>query len=199
MSGEGDDFVEIAARAVEMRPTTSKSWLHLLCRARSSVRKIAEMRPHKFGSGELFSFERTLCPGFHQITIQIKHYEFTITVKAQSNPIQDYHSSDETESCFWLVFRKHYEWLLPSICCNCSEFCPTTTLPVRESIHNQQEIQDFPGGTTTLEGGCRPVIWQIFPKNCMKMKKFWAGGGRASLAPPRSSTDNTVASCLENV
>ena len=50
---------------------------------------------------------------------------------------------------------------------------------------NQWRIQDFPEeGALTPKGGRQPVIWPIFPENCMRMKKFWAGGGRASLAPP---------------
>ena len=55
----------------------------------------------------------------------------------------------------------------------------------------------FPrGGGANPEGGRQPIIWPIFPENCMKMKKFWArGGGRASLAPPlRSATGNPVSS-----
>ena len=45
-------------------------------------------------------------------------------------------------------------------------------------------------GRQAKRGGRQSIIWQIFPKNCMKMKKFWARGGRgASLAPPlRSAT-----------
>ena len=47
------------------------------------------------------------------------------------------------------------------------------------------------GGANPKGGGRQPIIWPIFPKNCMKMKKFWARGGGASLAPPlRSSTAN---------
>ena len=44
----------------------------------------------------------------------------------------------------------------------------------------------FPrGGAPSLEGGGRqPIIWPIFPENCMEMKTFWVRGGRASLAPP---------------
>ena len=53
----------------------------------------------------------------------------------------------------------------------------------------QWRIQDFPeGGAPTSEGGGRqPIIWPIFPKNCMKMKKFWPRGGRPlrpTLDPP---------------
>ena len=49
----------------------------------------------------------------------------------------------------------------------------------------QWRIQDFP------QGGALPpkiaIIFQIFAKNCMKMKEFGPRGrgrGRASLAPP---------------
>ena len=52
---------------------------------------------------------------------------------------------------------------------------------------NQWRIQDFPeegGANPKGRGGRQPIIWPIFPKNCMKMKKFWARGGGASLAPP---------------
>ena len=52
------------------------------------------------------------------------------------------------------------------------------------SGHHQWRIQDFPEeGALIPEGGRQPIIWSIFPENCMKMKKFWAGG-RASLTPP---------------
>ena len=44
------------------------------------------------------------------------------------------------------------------------------------------------GGGANPKGGRQPIIWSIFPENCMKMKKFWARGGRASLAPPGSAT-----------
>ena len=47
----------------------------------------------------------------------------------------------------------------------------------------------FPrGGGANPRGGERqPIIWSIFPANCMKMKKFWAGGD-VPLAPLRSAT-----------
>ena len=42
----------------------------------------------------------------------------------------------------------------------------------------------FPrGGTLTPKGGRQPIIWPIFPENCMKMKKFGAGGARPSRPP----------------
>ena len=54
------------------------------------------------------------------------------------------------------------------------------------SIFNRQwRIQDFPEeGALTPKGGRQPIIWPIFAKNCMKMKKFWAGGARVPRAPP---------------
>ena len=53
----------------------------------------------------------------------------------------------------------------------------------------QWRIQDFPEeGAPTPDGGggCQPIIWPTVPKNCMKMKIFWAegGGGRVPLIPP---------------
>ena len=34
-------------------------------------------------------------------------------------------------------------------------------------------------------GGRQPIIWPIFPENCMKMKKIWPrGGGARPLRPP---------------
>ena len=43
----------------------------------------------------------------------------------------------------------------------------------------------FPrGGGANLKGGRQPIIWPIFPENCMKMKKFWAGGARVPRTPP---------------
>ena len=50
--------------------------------------------------------------------------------------------------------------------------------------HYQWRIQDFPrgGGAPTPKIA---IIFQIFAKNCMKMKEFGpGGGGGASLAPP---------------
>ena len=45
----------------------------------------------------------------------------------------------------------------------------------------------FPrGGVANPKGGgFQPIIWPIFPKNCMKMKTFWArdGGARVPHAP----------------
>ena len=36
----------------------------------------------------------------------------------------------------------------------------------------------FPrGGGANPKGGHQHIIWPIFAKNCMKMKKFWARGG----------------------
>ena len=53
-------------------------------------------------------------------------------------------------------------------------------------VHGDQwRIQDFPEeGALTPKGGHQPIIWPIFPENFMKMKRFWARGGRTSLAPP---------------
>ena len=63
------------------------------------------------------------------------------------------------------------------------------------SVHCQFQwwIQDFPEeGALTLKGGCQPIIWPIFPKNCMKMKKFWARrGARFPHTPLRSATEFT--------
>ena len=51
--------------------------------------------------------------------------------------------------------------------------------PVDELSTTQWRIQDFPEeGAPTPGGGHHPIIWPIFPENCMKMKKFWARGGR---------------------
>ena len=57
---------------------------------------------------------------------------------------------------------------------------------------NQWRIQDFPEeGALTSKGGRQPIIWPISAENCMKMKKFWAGGGaRPSRPPLRSATAN---------
>ena len=49
----------------------------------------------------------------------------------------------------------------------------------------QWRIQDFPEeGALIPEGGRQPIIWPIFPENCMKMKKFWARGGDARPSRP---------------
>ena len=43
----------------------------------------------------------------------------------------------------------------------------------------------FPrGGGANPKGGRQPIIWPIFPENCMKMKKFGAGGGARPSRPP---------------
>ena len=43
----------------------------------------------------------------------------------------------------------------------------------------------FPrGGGANPKGGRQPIIWSIFPENCMKMKKFWARGGGARPSRP---------------
>ena len=54
----------------------------------------------------------------------------------------------------------------------------------------QWRIQDFPEeGALTPKGGRQPIIWPIFPENCMKIKKFWArGGARIPHVPLRSAT-----------
>ena len=55
---------------------------------------------------------------------------------------------------------------------------------LQEVKHIQWRMQDFPqGGAPTPKIA---IIFQIFAKNCMKMKEFGppGGGGRASLAPP---------------
>ena len=78
-----------------------------------------------------------------------------------------------------------------------------TTLPTKVDTEknkkeqmkcNQWRIKDFPEeGALTPKGGRQPIVWPIFPENCMKMKKFGArGGGRASLTPPLRSTTGNV-------
>ena len=37
-------------------------------------------------------------------------------------------------------------------------------------------------------GGRQPIIWPIFPENCMKIKKIWSKGGTSLAAPLRSAT-----------
>ena len=50
----------------------------------------------------------------------------------------------------------------------------------------------FPRGAANPGGERQPIIWSIFPENCMKMKKFWAGEGGPSLAPPRSANEKNL-------
>ena len=59
--------------------------------------------------------------------------------------------------------------------------------------HNVYRQADWPGtdpgfpaggGTNPRGVGCQYAILPNFPKNCMKMRKFWAVGGRAPRAPP---------------
>ena len=48
--------------------------------------------------------------------------------------------------------------------------------------HVQWRIQDFPqGGAPTPKSA---IIFQFFPKNCMKMKEFRAPGGARPWRPP---------------
>ena len=55
-------------------------------------------------------------------------------------------------------------------------------------------------GGANPKGGRQPIICRIFPENCMKMKKFWAGGGRASLAPLlRSATDCNLKHIIKDI
>ena len=43
----------------------------------------------------------------------------------------------------------------------------------------------FPvGGGTDPPGGRQHTILSNFPKNCMKLRKFWAVGGMRTGAPP---------------
>ena len=54
---------------------------------------------------------------------------------------------------------------------------------------SQRRIQDFPEkGALTPKRRHQPIIWPIFQKNCMKIKKFWTRGRHTSLAPLRSAT-----------
>ena len=49
-------------------------------------------------------------------------------------------------------------------------------------MHWQWRIQDFPQGDAPTPKIA--IIFQIFAKNCMKMKEFGPPGGRTSMAPP---------------
>ena len=40
------------------------------------------------------------------------------------------------------------------------------------------------GSRISQRRGRQPIIWPIFAKNCMKMKKFWARGGACPSRPP---------------
>ena len=57
---------------------------------------------------------------------------------------------------------------------------------VKANHCHQWRIQDFPEEGAPTPGGRQPMILSIFAENCMKMKKFWpgGGGGRTSPAPP---------------
>ena len=54
--------------------------------------------------------------------------------------------------------------------------------------NKQTSVADpgFPRGEgANPKGERQPIIWPIFPENCMKMKKFWArGGGVRPSRPP---------------
>ena len=46
------------------------------------------------------------------------------------------------------------------------------------------------GGANPPRRGRQPMILPNFPKNCMKLRKFWTVGGDAGSAPHRSATDS---------
>ena len=59
---------------------------------------------------------------------------------------------------------------------------------------------EFPrggGANPKWGGGCQPIIWPIFPKNCMKMKKFWARGGARPSPPPSPPPPQSLDSPLK--
>ena len=65
--------------------------------------------------------------------------------------------------------------------------------------HNYQwRIQDFLERGANSRGGRQPIIWPIFPENCMKMKIFWVPGGARSSCPldPPMTIDNCK-QCVE--
>ena len=78
----------------------------------------------------------------------------------------------------------------PAICCGSR--CLSSSRKVNEITSwkpTQWRMQDFPqGGAPTPKIA---IIFQIFAKNCMKMKEFGPPGGRASLAPPLRSANAT--------
>ena len=61
--------------------------------------------------------------------------------------------------------------------------------------HRQWSIQDFPDGWGGRQArrGRQPIIWPIFPANCMKMKNFGPEGARLSwpLDPPITGSDES--------
>ena len=67
----------------------------------------------------------------------------------------------------------------------CQNF-PEKCMKIREIGPRQWRIQDFPEeGALTPKGGRQPIIWPIFPENCMKKKKSGTkGGGAHPLRPP---------------
>ena len=76
-------------------------------------------------------------------------------------------------------------WSMEGVRAGSAPLDPPQCWPVADS--------GFPrgGGANPKAGGGRqPIIWPIFPENCMKMKKFWARGGRGRVprAPLRSAT-----------
>ena len=60
---------------------------------------------------------------------------------------------------------------------------------------DQERIQDSPvgGGAKPMGRGCQHTNLPDFPKNCMKLKKFWSGGGEgASLTSLGSATADSL-------
>ena len=72
--------------------------------------------------------------------------------------------------------------------CSLTKFKTLDTMVYAVCLNQSVADPGFPrgGGANPKGGGRQPIIWPIFPKNCMKMK-FWAGGGAPLL---RSATAN---------
>ena len=121
------------------------------------------------------------------VTSQMTILPFQLLLKSQLSPKDVF--SDELGYVSWTVSLEPTEAGGPyNITATLVEDSTSITLS------NQWRIQDFPEeGALTLKGGRQPIIWPIFPKNCMKMKKFLARGGALGTRPPlRSATGNVM-------
>ena len=52
------------------------------------------------------------------------------------------------------------------------------------------------GGANPPRGGANTQICQIFPKNCMKLRKFWSVGGGARQGHPRLDPPLSIVNCV---
>ena len=61
---------------------------------------------------------------------------------------------------------------LPTIKGKLKYFLPLVNNQIGSQFSGRSRISQTVGeGASTFKVGCQPIIWSVFPKNCMKMKK----------------------------